>query len=91
MKPMQSQRSTNVLKCYPSHFAARSSSPLRAYVDARIEFAKGDLHADTVVAAIDHAKHLQNEMLQQTVMLVQQKPNAVTPIFAQALGEQGKR
>jgi Protein of unknown function (DUF4239) len=59
---------------------------LRRYVDARIEFAKGDLDERTVLAAIDDAKHLQNEMLQQTVMLVQQEPNGVTPIFVQALG-----
>ena len=55
----------------------------------RIEFAKGDLNGHLVLAAIDHAKHLQNEMLQQTVMLVQQKPNVVTPIFGQALGGLG--
>ncbi|HXO31654.1 MAG TPA: hypothetical protein VN901_04880 [Candidatus Acidoferrales bacterium] len=28
-------------------------------------------------------------MLQQTVMLIQQNPNVVTPIFTQALGELG--
>ena len=39
----------------------------------RIEFAKGDLNGHLVLAAIDHAKHLQNEMLQQTVMLVSTK------------------
>jgi hypothetical protein len=71
----------------PEPFRGKILQSLRAYVDARIEFAKGDLHADTVVAAIDHAKHLQNEMLQQTVMLVQQNPNVITPMFVKALGK----
>jgi hypothetical protein len=75
----------------PEPFRSNILQLVREYVDARIDFAKGALSGHTVLAAIDHAKHLQNEMLQQTVMLVQQKPNAVTPIFAQALGEQGKR
>src|SRR6202041_1051254 len=42
---------------FPEPFRGKILQSLRAYVDARIEFAKGDLHADTVVAAIDHAKH----------------------------------
>jgi hypothetical protein len=70
----------------PGPFRSKILQLVREYVDARIEFAKGKLNGHTVLAAIDHAKHLQNEVLQQTVMLVQQNPNVVTPIFAQALG-----
>ena len=70
----------------PEPFRGKILQLLPGYVDARIEFAKGELNDHTVLAAIDHAKHLQNEMLQQTVMLIQQNPNVVTPIFVQALG-----
>jgi len=73
----------------PEPFRSKILQLVPGYVDARIEFAKGDLNGHSVLAAIDHAKHLQNEMLQQTVMLVQQDPNVVTPIFAQALGVLG--
>jgi hypothetical protein len=73
----------------PEPFRSKILQLVPGYVDARIEFAKGDLNGHSVLAAIDHAKHRQNEMLQQTVMLVQQKPNVVTPIFVQALGGLG--
>jgi hypothetical protein len=73
----------------PEPFRSNILQLVREYVDARIDFAKGALNGHAVLAAIDHAKHLQNEMLQQTVMLVQQNPNVVTPIFAQALGGLG--
>ncbi|HXC86525.1 MAG TPA: hypothetical protein VNU23_01990 [Candidatus Cybelea sp.] len=73
----------------PEPFRGKILQLLRVYVDARLEFAKGDLHDLRVQAAIDHAKHLQNEMLQQTAMLVQQNPNVVTPLFVQALGGLG--
>jgi hypothetical protein len=73
----------------PEPFRSKILQLVPGYVDARIEFAKGDLNGHSVLAAIDHAKHRQNEMLQQTVMLVQQKPNEVTPIFVQALGGLG--
>jgi hypothetical protein len=70
----------------PEPFRSDVLRLVRGYVDARIEFANGDLNGHSVLAAIDQAKHLQNEMLQQTVMLVQQNPNVVTPIFTQAVG-----
>jgi Protein of unknown function (DUF4239) len=73
----------------PEPFRSRMLQLVRQYVDARIEFAKGDLNGHTVQAATSQAKYLQNEMQQQTVMLVQQNPNAVTPLFAQALGGLG--
>ncbi|HXP43744.1 MAG TPA: hypothetical protein VN833_26075 [Candidatus Acidoferrales bacterium] len=73
----------------PEPFRSELLQLVRRYVDARIEFAKGDLNGRSLLAAIDHSKYLQNEMLQQTVMLIQQNPNVVTPIFTQAVGELG--
>lgn len=70
----------------PEPFRDKILQSLREYVDARIEFAKGRLDEPALLATIDRAMHLQNEMWQQTVLLVQQDPNVVTPIFVQALG-----
>jgi hypothetical protein len=71
----------------PEPYRERILQPLREYVDARLEFAGADLGGPTMTATVNHAKHLQNEMWQQTVMLVPQNTNAVTPIFAQAVGQ----
>jgi hypothetical protein len=70
----------------PEPFRGKILQSLREYVDARIEFATAGSDETKMLAAVNHAKHLQNEMSLQTVMLVQQNPNAVTPIFVQALG-----
>ena len=71
----------------PEPYRDRIIQSLGEYVDARLEFAGADLDGPAMVAAIDQAKHLQNEMWQQTVMVVQQNLNQVTPIFAQSVGE----
>jgi len=70
----------------PEPFRGKILQSLREYVDARIEFANDELDEHALLESIAHAKHLQNEMWQQSVTLVQQNPNVVTPIFAQALG-----
>jgi hypothetical protein len=70
----------------PEPFRGKILELLRQYVDARIEFSKSDLDEGALRASITHAKHLQDEMWQQSVMLIQQNPNVVTPIFVQALG-----
>lgn len=71
----------------PQPYRDRILQPLGEYVDARLEFANADLDGPVMVATVNHAKHLQNEMWQQTVMIVQQNLNQVTPIFAQSVGE----
>jgi hypothetical protein len=71
----------------PEPYRARILSPLGEYVDARLEFASADLDGPAMMAAVNHAKQLQNEMWQQTVMLVPQNINTMTPIFAQAVGQ----
>ncbi len=73
----------------PEPFRSNILKLLPEYINARLEFAKGALNGHTVLAAMDHAKHVQREMLEQTVMLVQQNPNVVTPLFVQSIGSLG--
>jgi heat shock protein HslJ len=68
-------------------FRSKILQSLRDYVDARIEFARAGSDESRILSTVDHAKHLQNQMWQEAVVLVQEKPNVVTPIFVQALGE----
>jgi hypothetical protein len=72
---------------FPGPFRNKMLQSLREYVEARLEFAKADLDGPTMAGAVNHAKHLQDEMWQQTVILAQQNLNSVTPIFAQAVGQ----
>lgn len=69
----------------PEPFRGKILESLRDYVDARIEFARAD-DEPSILAAVDHAKKIQNEMWQQSVLLVRQNPNSVTPLFVQSLG-----
>ena len=39
-----------------------------------------------MMASIDHAKHIQNEIWQQAVLLIPQNTNQVSPSFVQAVG-----
>ena len=73
----------------PEPYRDRILQPLGEYVDARLEFASADLDGPTMMAAVDHAKHLQNEIWQQTVPLVQGNINQVSPTFVQAVGAMG--
>ena len=71
----------------PEPFRGKILQLLREYVDARIEFAKGDVDEPAVEASVAHASQLQNEMWQENVAMVQQYPSMViTPIFTQCLG-----
>ncbi len=70
----------------PEPFRGKILQSLRGYVDARVDFVTAGSDVPRMLSAIDHAKQLHNDMWQQSVMLVQEKPNAVTPIFVQALG-----
>jgi hypothetical protein len=70
----------------PEPFRGKILQSLPEYVDARIEFATAGADEAKMLVAINHAKHLQNEMWAQNVMFVQEKPNVTAPIFAQALG-----
>jgi hypothetical protein len=45
------------------------------------------LDGPTMMAAVNHAKYLQNQMWQQTLMFVSQNINTVTPIIVQAVGQ----
>jgi hypothetical protein len=71
----------------PEPYRDRILQPLGEYVDARLEFASSDLDGPTMMAAVSHAKHLQNEIWQQAVLLVPQNINQVSPTFVQAAGE----
>jgi heat shock protein HslJ len=71
----------------PEPFRGKILQSLREYVDVRIEFVSAGSDVPRMLSAVNHAKNLQNQMWQEAVLLVQEKPNAVTPIFAQSLGE----
>jgi hypothetical protein len=58
-------------------------------VGLRLRRASPSIDEHALQAFIDRAKHLQNEMSQQSVMFVQQNPNPVAAMFAQALGALG--
>jgi hypothetical protein len=61
--------------------------PLPEYVNSRLEFASEDLDGPATIAAINHAKRLQEEMWQGTVLVSQQNLNQVTPTVIQAVGQ----
>lgn len=69
----------------PEPFRGNLLQLLQEYVHTRIEFGK-DLDESGLQASISDTNRLQNEMWQQSVMLVKQNPNMVTPLFVQALG-----
>ena len=71
----------------PEPFRDRILQLLPEYVDARLEFARADLNGPVLMAAVNRAKRLQNEMWQQTVMLAQQNVNVLTPLVAQSVGQ----
>lgn len=74
----------------PEPFRGKMVQLLREYVDARIDFANDKLDEHALQESIARAKHLQNEMWQQNVMIAQQSAGVATPIFvAQALGSLG--
>lgn len=70
----------------PETYRDRILQPLGEYVDARLEFARTDLDGPAMMASIDHAKHIQNEIWQQAVLLIPQNTNQVSPSFVQAVG-----
>jgi hypothetical protein len=71
----------------PEPLRDRILRPLPEYVNSRLEFASADLDGPATIAAIDHAKRLQEEMWQGTVMVAQQNLNQVTPTVIQAVGQ----
>ena len=71
----------------PQPFRDRILLSLGKYVAVRAEFGDANLSGPAVLQSVHEAKQLQNEMWQETARLVQQNPNAVTPLFVQALGD----
>jgi hypothetical protein len=71
----------------PDPFRGEILSLLAKYVAARVEFGNAGPNEPAVRDSVHQAEQLQREMWQATTRLVQQNPNAVTPIFVQALGE----
>ena len=71
----------------PQPFRDEILSSLGKYVAVRAEFGEAGSDGRAVLQSVKHAQQLQNEMWQETVRLVQQNPNAVTPLFVQALGD----
>jgi len=69
----------------PDPFRGKILQLLREYLDARIEFVSAGADESKILSTIDLAKNLQYEMWQQSIILVQQKPNVVTPLFTQTL------
>lgn len=55
------------------------------YVDARMEFSR-ESDEKAMLASVDRAKQLQNEMWQKLAATASQKPDSVTTLFAQSLG-----
>jgi hypothetical protein len=73
----------------PEPYRDRILRPLADYTGARLDFADADLSSPAMLSAVNHAKHLQNEMWQQTLMLVPQNLNQMTPMIAQSVGNLG--
>ena len=71
----------------PQPFRDEILSSFAKYVAARVEFGEVGPDEPAIQESVRHAKQFQSEMWQDTTRLVQQDPNAVTPIFVQALGE----
>jgi hypothetical protein len=71
----------------PDPFRGEILSLLAKYVAVRVEFGNAGPNEPAVRDSVHRAEQLQREMWQATTRLVQQNPNTVTPIFAQALGE----
>ncbi len=71
----------------PQPFRNEILSSLAKYVAARAEFGEAGSNEPAIQESIRQAKQLQNEMWLETTRLVQEKPNVVTPIFVQAMGE----
>jgi hypothetical protein len=70
----------------PEPFRERILKSLREYVDTRIDFSR-QVNEKDILASVGEARKIQDEMWQESVPLVQQQPNAVTPLFVQALGQ----
>ena len=69
----------------PEPFRDRIQQSLRAYVDARIDFSD-EVDESAISASVERAQQIQDEMWQQSVLLVQKSPNVVTPLFVQSVG-----
>lgn len=70
----------------PEPFQHNIRALVREYVDARLEFARARDDRG-VQASVERAKHLQEEMWEQTVAMARENPGSnVTAIFAQAVG-----
>jgi hypothetical protein len=69
----------------PEPFHGTVLQSLREYVDARIAFGDAGSDESKMLTETNLASRLDNEMLQQAVSLVQQGPNATTPLFVQAV------
>ena len=70
----------------PEPFRGEIMSLLTKYVAARVEFGEAGPNQPVVLDSVHHAEQLQREMWDATARMVQQNPNAITPIFVQALG-----
>ncbi len=71
----------------PEPFRDEILSSFAKYVAARVEFGEAKPDEPAVQESVRHAKQFQSEMWEDTIRLVQRNPNALTPIFVQALGE----
>ena len=67
-------------------FRGEIMSLLAKYVAARVEFGEAGPNQPAVQDSVHHAEQFQREMWEATARMVQQNPNAITPIFVQALG-----
>lgn len=71
----------------PQPFRNEILSLFAKYVAARVEYGKAGSNEPAIQESIRQAKQLQNQMWLETTRLVQEKPNMVTPIFVQAMGD----
>jgi hypothetical protein len=58
-------------------------------LNARIDFAKEDLDEPTLRDCLVRSQRLLHDMPQQSIALIEQSPNSVTPIFVLALNQLG--
>lgn len=73
----------------PAPFRETILAELREYLASRIDYAKLAFDAPALQANLARSKQIQSEMQRQAVLLVQQSPNSVTPIFVQSLNQLG--
>jgi hypothetical protein len=71
----------------PDPFRGKVLGELSEYLASRIDFGREDMDESTLRDTLARSAKLLRDVQQEAIALVQQGPNAVTPIFVQALND----